>query len=193
MKSKGTDLRPAATLMDGIIQSLEQAARHQPGEVAPPAAVLWTDADGQWMPLIEPLLARLPQLLIHGRYNPSKRTGPAIWLKCVIARKLDEPRIPKDVIPIVYLRHISRQELRAGEDCADALQPLVELQYRGAVWTQRNGKDWTVEAFLTSDDGLAPCRYWPERRYPSCLVASWRLRLSTSCSWGIRRETSCRG
>jgi hypothetical protein len=35
----------------------------------------------------------------------------------------------------------------------DALKPLVELQYRGTVWTQKNGKDWTVRAFLVSDDG----------------------------------------
>ena len=34
------------------------------------------------------------------------------------------------------------------------LQPLVELQYRGTVWRQRNGRDWTVEAFLASDDAL---------------------------------------
>jgi len=34
------------------------------------------------------------------------------------------------------------------------LRPLVELQYRGAVWHQRNGRDWTVEAFLTSEQGL---------------------------------------
>ena len=33
-------------------------------------------------------------------------------------------------------------------------QPLIELQYRGAVWHQRNGRDWTVEAFLTSEQGL---------------------------------------
>ena len=34
------------------------------------------------------------------------------------------------------------------------LQPLVELQYRGRVWHQQNGRDWTVEAFLVSDEGL---------------------------------------
>ena len=34
------------------------------------------------------------------------------------------------------------------------LQPLIELQYRGAVWHQRNGRDWTVDAFLTSEDGV---------------------------------------
>ena len=30
------------------------------------------------------------------------------------------------------------------------LRPLVELQYRGAMYSQYNGKDWTLNAFLTS-------------------------------------------
>ena len=61
---------------------------------------------------------------------------------------------PPGVVPILYLPNVSRQELRAGGDCPPDLQPLIELQYRGAVWHQRNGRDWTVEAFLTSEDGL---------------------------------------
>ena len=55
--------------------------------------------------------------------------------------------------PIVYLPGVSRQELRAVEECPDSLKPLVELQYRGACWNQKNGKDWTVEAFLVSEEG----------------------------------------
>jgi len=47
---------------------------------------------------------------------------------------------------------VSRQTLRAVEECPDALKPLVELQYRGSVWTQSNGKDWTIRAFLVNDD-----------------------------------------
>jgi hypothetical protein len=44
--------------------------------------------------------------------------------------------------------------LRSADDCKSDLQPLIELQYRGEVWHQRNGRDWTVEAFLVSEDGL---------------------------------------
>ena len=53
-----------------------------------------------------------------------------------------------------YLPCVGRKTLRAADDCDAMLQPLVELQYRGAAWRQRNGRDWTVEAFLTSDDAL---------------------------------------
>jgi hypothetical protein len=108
-----------------------------------PAAVLWTDADGQWQPVVKKLQERLPQLVVHGAYDAAKRTGPAVWLKCIVARTIDLG-LGKDVVPIVYLPNISRQTLRAAADCPPLLQPLVELQYRGVVWTQRNGKDWTV-------------------------------------------------
>ena len=57
-------------------------------------------------------------------------------------------------MPVLYLPCVGRQTLRAADDCDAMLQPLVELQYRGAIWHQRNGRDWTVEAFLTSDDAL---------------------------------------
>ena len=52
--------------------------------------------------------------------------------------------------PIIYLPGVARQDLRAGEECPDGLKPLVELLFRGALWRQPNGIDWTVNAFLTS-------------------------------------------
>src|SRR5208282_4026131 len=60
---------------------------------------------------------------------------------------------PAGAVPVIYMPGVSRQTLRAVEECPDALKPLVELQYRGTVWTQKNGKDWTVRAFLVNDDG----------------------------------------
>ena len=39
------------------------------------------------------------------------------------------------------------------ESCPDYLKPLAELQYRGAIWSQINTKDWTILAFLKSDQG----------------------------------------
>jgi hypothetical protein len=62
--------------------------------------------------------------------------------------------LPPGSVPIVYLPSVPRQALRAGEDCPREFQPLVELQFRGCVWHQRNGRDWSVDAFLGSDEGL---------------------------------------
>ena len=55
--------------------------------------------------------------------------------------------------PVLYLPDVSRQALGSAEACPSDLKPLVELQYRGTCWTQKNGRDWTVEAFMVSNDG----------------------------------------
>ncbi len=132
---------------------LDAASDYDPANEASPACLLWSDSDGQWAPIVEQLMSRLPQLFRLGDYAPSQRSGPAIWLKCIVART--EPvDLPTSVIPILYLPKVSRQTLRLGEDCPKALQPLIELQFRGLTWTQKNGKDWTLEAFFVSKDGL---------------------------------------
>jgi hypothetical protein len=151
MKTRG---HQPSTLNDEIMESLEYVSNHNPGDVAKPAAILWSDADGQWQPLVPLLQAKIPHLLVLGEYTPSERRGPAVWLKCVIAGIIPEFRFPESVVPIIYIPGVSRQTLRSGEECPDALKPLAELHYRGAVWTQKNGKDWTVEAFLVSEEGI---------------------------------------
>ena len=144
------DQKPS-TLLEAIQASLWAAARHSPGEAAP-AAILWPDADGQWQSLITQLQNLMPQLLLLGDYTPEQRQGPAIWIRCVVERTLPEVSIPERTVPVVYMSNVSRQTLRNVEECPWELQPLVELQYRGTVWCQRNGKDWTVEAFMVSED-----------------------------------------
>lgn len=141
------------TLVDALEASLAVALR-APDGVAPAAALLWTDADGQWAPLIPTLQKALPHLYVLGPYAPEERRGPVIWLRCIIERTLPEVSPPESIVPILYLPKVGRQDLRASGDCPAHLQPLIELQYRGAVWHQRNGRDWTVDAFLTSDDAL---------------------------------------
>lgn len=151
-------MKDSTTLLESVRSSLTQASRYNPGDTVAPVAVLWTDADGQWQPVVEQLRGIMPGLLTLGEYAPPTRTGPAIWLKCVIEPsvrkdKFPELQWPDDAVPVIYMPGVSRQSLRAVEECPDGLKPLVELQYRGTVWTQKNGKDWTVLAFLISDDG----------------------------------------
>ena len=141
------------TLIDALQESFTGALRSPDGTAAP-VALLWTDADGQWRPLIATLMKAIPELYALGPYAPEERQGPVIWLKCIIERSLPDALPPPGVVPILYLPNVSRQDLRAGGDCPADLQPLIELQYRGAVWHQRNGRDWTVDAFLTSEDGV---------------------------------------
>lgn len=146
------------TLLEAVRNSLMHSARFNPGDLVAPAAVLWTDTDAQWLPLVERLRGMMPELLTLGEYDPAKKTGPAIWLRTVIepavrAEKFPQLAWPVETVPVIYLPNVSRQTLRAVDECPDDLKTLVELQYRGTVWTQKNGKDWTIRAFLVSEDG----------------------------------------
>mgnify|MGYP001203953702 FL=1 len=146
-------LNQSPTMLDALTASLAAATRSPEG-VAEPVALLWTDADGQWRPLVPALQKACAHFYVLGPYEAARRTGPAIWLKCVVDRTLPDLAPPPGTVPILYLPGVSRQELRAGGDCPDLLHPLIELQYRGAVWHQKNGRDWTVEAFMTSEAAL---------------------------------------
>ncbi|MDM0108668.1 BREX-1 system phosphatase PglZ type B [Variovorax sp. J22R24] len=139
------------SLLSHLSAALTAASAGNSHAASPVAAVLWTDKERHWESLVQRLMSQMPQLLALGNYDPSRRTGPAIWLKCAIAGTL--PEVQFQGVPVVYLPGVGRAELRAIESCPRDLQPLAELQYRGAFWSQANAKDWTVSAFLASKNG----------------------------------------
>ena len=151
---EGSGRRPSPeTVLDRLIEQLRARDTPLDGQTRP-AAILWTDPKREWLPLVDVLLPRVEEYLVLGEYDAGRRTGPAVWMRCVVDRALDEPALPEDRPPIVYLPGVARQDLRAGEECPDGLKPLVELLFRGALWRQPNGSDWTVNAFLTSPKAL---------------------------------------
>lgn len=135
-----------------LTEALRAAAKVNRSLMAPPATILWTDADRIWESAVPELAKQLPELFVLGDYAPAERQGPSIWLKCAVAGKLDI-LLPGGTVPILYLPGTSRADLRAIETCPRELQPLAELQYRGVFWSQANGKDWTVNAFLSAKKG----------------------------------------
>ncbi len=156
------------TVCDRLIQSLTGAAIYNPDVQVAPVCILWPDRDRQWEAIIPRLQCEIPDLYILGDYDVQKRTGPAIWLRCVLSGEIAiekqdasshgleemQARYRKvQAIPIFYLPGVSRQDLRAVENCPDLLKPLAELQYRGVIWSQINGKDWTILSLLKSDQG----------------------------------------
>jgi hypothetical protein len=140
-------------VFDLLTKSLLKSGTYNKHDQIAPATVLWTDKESQWESVIPLLRKTFPQLLTLGDFAPEAKTGPAIWLKCMIARALPEADWPVLTVPIIYLPGVSRMELRAIESCPSELQPLAELQYRGTFWSQKNGKDWTLNAFLKSNEG----------------------------------------
>ena len=140
-----------ATLLDALVLQLRSCSSTADA-VARPAAILWTDPDNRWRSLVPLLLKTMPELLVLGDYAPEDRTGPAIWLRCVV-----DGGIPlegaEDQVPILYLPGVGRQDLRRGDEVPWKLRPLVELQHRGVLWLNK-GQDWTVVAFLISHQTL---------------------------------------
>lgn len=143
----------SVTLLDAIERSLSDATTYNERSRVAPAAILWTDAKREWTGLLPGLRERFPHLLTLGDYDLGSKTGPAIWIKCMLARTLEEADWPASTTPIVYLPGTSRRDIRAIESCEPELKPLAELQYRGALWSQANARDWTVRAFLVSEHG----------------------------------------
>lgn len=141
------------TILDHLLQSLRAAATFNPEVQVAPVCILWPDRERQWESVLPALQASLPELMILGDYAPEQRTGPAIWLRCALAGHIDATLLPEGKTPILYLPGVSRQDLRAVESCPDNLKPLAELQYRGVIWSQINAKDWTILAYLKSDQG----------------------------------------
>ena len=150
---KKMSMNEKQTVIIALCKALRSASVFNPEVQAAPACILWPDRDRQWEAVIPYLQNELPELFVLGEYAPDARKGPAIWLRCVIADKVDGIEIQRGKPPILYLPGVSRQDLRAVENCPDYLKPLAELQYRGVIWSQVNAKDWTVLAFLKSDQG----------------------------------------
>ncbi len=143
-------------LLDILCNELRGSAAFNSNIQVAPSVVLWTDKLRQWESALPLLQAALPELLVLGDYQPAKRQGPAIWLKCVIDGVLPDFELPADKTPILYLPGYERRDLRAITNCPDELKPLAELQYRGGWWVYNTaGRDWTVNAFLLSSTGGA--------------------------------------
>ena len=120
-------------LSERIAQFLQSAANSNSQTSAATAAVLWPDKEGLWRAALPQLAPYVPSLLVLGAFDPARKTGPAIWLKCAVAGALTDVDLAGQV-PVICLPGVSRADLRAIEDCARELQPLAELQYRGAFW-----------------------------------------------------------
>ena len=143
----------AESIIERLKASIEAAAAYNSNDAVQPAAIIWTDSADYWAPVVPQLRRFVPHLLALGEYDPETNTGPAIWLRCVVDGMVHVPSVAADTVPVLYLRGVGRAELAATQACPAHLRPLAELQYRGVFWTQKNGKDWTVEAFLGSKDG----------------------------------------
>lgn len=139
----------AETFVDAVDAALEARVRHGPAELAP-VALLWPDQTGEWKPIVTALRSRRLVLEL-GDYEPTALCGPAYWIRSALDGALDLE--PDARLPVVYLPGYARSDIRAVEEADERLKPLAELQYRGTIFAQQNGRDWTLVAFLQSKAG----------------------------------------
>jgi hypothetical protein len=140
-------------VIEALVEEIRKAGAYNANAQVAPVCILWTDKEEQWRTALPQLLEALPELLVFGPYDGEQRTGPALWLRCAIAGVLTDFFIPDDRVPVIYMPGISRSDLRSIELTAEEVKPLAELQFRGAMLSQLNGKDLTINAFLTSGSG----------------------------------------
>lgn len=138
----------ANSIYDKVLQALKQAENHNSNLMVKPEVILWPDPENQWVDVIDVLQENMPQLLTYGSYNPAKKQGPAIWLKCMIAKMLPEADWEADAIPIIYLPGVAKNDLRNVENAVFNFQPLLEYQYTGTLFIQENGREWSILAFV---------------------------------------------
>jgi hypothetical protein len=139
------------TVLQHVESALRRACSFDRNDRLPPAAVLWPDKDGEWRPVVARLRGSIP-IVSLGAYD-GDGNGPAIWIRCVVDRTIGD--VPEGEVPIVYLPGFDRADLRTVESCPGELQPIAELQYRGALFGSRAGRDWTLTAFFSNrDEGI---------------------------------------
>lgn len=136
------------TIAKKVMGILQEVSTFNADVQVAPACILWPDHDRVWEGAVPTLQEQLPELFVFGAWDQEKKTGPAIWLKCVISRLMEGASYPSGSVPIVYLPGVSRGDLRAIDSCKVELKPIAELQYRGTIWSHPNGRDWTPQAFL---------------------------------------------
>ena len=141
------------TVLERLIDLLERAGRHGSPDQAPAAAVLWPDPENEFQGIMARVGAAVP-LVTLGPYGAGARAGPGIWIRCVLAGTAPGFDTSDGRPLLVYLPGCTREQIRDIAGGPDELRPLADLQFRGIVWLQRNGKEWTARSLLGGASGL---------------------------------------
>jgi hypothetical protein len=136
------------SLEDKLKQSLKNAVLYHSDLFVKPEVLLWPDPDKQWEPIIRELQKTVKELLVLGDYKPEAKQGPAIYIKCMVARTLPEADWSDNIVPILYIPGLSKNDIKNISIAQLEYQSLMEYQFTGTIWLQENGKEWTINAFL---------------------------------------------
>lgn len=142
------------TFIELVAKRIKSQATHfDPGDEIGPIIILWPDENREWEPILPLLRRRLP-ILTWGPYDKEERSGPAVWIRCIVSRVLRE-KFSLNTVPIIYLPGISQNMLMASENRPRELALLTEMVYTGECWTGADGICWSVfQFFQDGTEGL---------------------------------------
>ena len=132
--------RPA-TLAEGLARALLEAADAFERGAHWPAAVLWPDPERQFSSVFDRLRDVLAPngvaLYRLGPYNQMGRSGPAIWLRCLVDTDLPGSSPAQGAVRVFLLPGVTSAALKHPQTLAPEVRPVVELQDRGEVFRNR--------------------------------------------------------
>ncbi|MGD9617800.1 MAG: hypothetical protein AB7H90_21830 [Alphaproteobacteria bacterium] len=87
------------TSLDALAEALRECRKYASSAETPPEAILWCDPGEEFAPILPVLRTCLPNLLSFGPYEPTTRTGPALWLRAAAARQVTGIAWPEEDEP----------------------------------------------------------------------------------------------
>jgi hypothetical protein len=132
------------TVLDRVLDSLRSAGNISRAYQVRPAAMLWTDHEGQWRRLAERLRAMLPELLMLGDHAPEERRGPewkTVWERYrggwrafpKVIERLKLASLPAQVDLLTDLRHYPQANEEAEDKLRSGLAALAGLEPSAAA------------------------------------------------------------
>lgn len=134
------------TFIEILVKGIKSLSRHDSDEETAPSVIIWIDPSREWETILPLIRHHLPVLTL-GPWVKDERTGPAIWIRCMLARVMPD-RIAPNTVPVIYLPGIAAELLIDPNLRTKALEPLSELIFTGKFWQCPNGNCWSVEGFF---------------------------------------------
>src|SRR6266571_1293660 len=141
------------TVLDRIVEMLARVGRQGAPDQDPPVAILWPDPNRNFGGIVSRLRARLPVVTL-GAYESENDQGPSIWIRCVLAGTVELGDGLSGRPLCVYLPGYARDQVRNIGTAPTELQAIADLQFRGTIWLQRNGHEWSAHSLLGGESGL---------------------------------------
>lgn len=107
-------------ILEALKKTILKAAEFNSNIQVGPICILWPDKERQWEKVVPRLQKELPDLFALGVYNPEKKIGPAIWLRCVVDGKIEVAKINK-----IEAHHVKEVKSEFNTESKKNTKPVI--------------------------------------------------------------------